>query len=153
MRKGSYETRRLSSSSTTGISSSLISGRKVFRFASSGVNSASHGVFCLHLYAALRRGLLSQSSSYGTPHTSAIAICTGFDVALRRMTIDISSGVTPRYSAKATKVRNPLIANKILINWGLFSFFSLLNLVSLIMVRMVTQVRYSVKGKLRRCGL
>ena len=85
-------------------------------------------------YAALRRAFVSQRSLYGTPHTLAMAVCTGRDSALRWMTIDISSGDTQRCSANETNVGKPLIPSNSLMYCGLFSFFSFSSLASLSMV-------------------
>jgi len=109
------------------------------------------GIFSLITFAsyvALRRDFVSQRSSYGTPHTLAIAVCTGRDSALRRMTIDMSSGVTPRYSAKETSVGKPLMLSKSLMYWGLFSFFSLSSLALLSMIVLILKLaKFSVKKK------
>lgn len=121
---------------------------------SSGVISASCGDVCLqnrqvvvyvwvlvHTFY-LREGLLGfahQRFSYGTPHASAIAERTRREVHLSWMTMLMISGVTPRYSAKATKVKNPLSFRLTLMNSGLFSFFSFSSLVLLIMNRLYPQ--------------
>jgi len=109
------------------------------------------GIFSLITFAsyvALRRDFVSQRPSYGTPHTLAIAVCTGRDSALRRMTIDMSSGVTPRYSAKETSVGKPLMLSKSLMYWVLFSFFSLSSLALLSIIVLILKLqKFSVKKK------